>query len=100
MLFAKTGTPDEYFRREINELTGRTRKYDVGQFVFSLVPSSSLASIEGVGTATGITCVVRITRSYTGNAPDTGLWSMDARDFYSNNSENLNRLYYMTYNYY
>lgn len=100
VLFAKTGTPDEYFRREINELTGQTRKYDVGQFVFSLVPSSSLASIEGVGTATGITCVVRITRSYTGNAPDTGLWSMDARDFYSNNSENLNRLYYMTYNYY
>ena len=100
VVFSKTGTPDEYKRLETRQLADSDRHYDIAQFVFSLMSESSLKSVKGRGEAKGITCVVRITRSYNGTANDSGLWSWHARNFFSGDSDRLEKLYYMTQKYY
>lgn len=100
VVFSKTGTPDEYKRAETRQLAASDRHYDIAQFVFSLMSESSLKSVKGRGEAKGITCVVRITRSYDGTANDNGLWSSHARNFFSGDSNRLEKLYYMTQKYY
>ena len=100
VVFSKTGTPEEYKRLETRQLADSDRHYDIALFVFSLMSESSLKSVKGRGEAKGITCVVRITRSYNGTANNSGLWSWHARDFFSADSSRLQKLYYMTQKYY
>lgn len=96
LVLSKTGTPDEYKRMETKQLSGNNRYYDVAQFVFSLMPDSSFKSLKNRGDVNGITCVVRITRSYENKADDDGMWSSHARDFLSSNPDRLEKLYHMT----
>ena len=100
VVLSKTGTPDEYRRMETKQLAGNNRYYDVAQFVFSLMPESSFNALKNQRDVKGITCVVRITRSYDNKASDNGMWSSNARDFFSNDSKRLEKLYYMTQKYY
>lgn len=100
LVLSKTGTPDEYKRLETKQLAGNNRYYDVAQFVFSLMPESSYKALKKRGDVKGITCVVRITRSYDNKASDNGMWSSNARNFFSSNPARLEKLYYMTQKYY
>lgn len=96
VVLSKTGTPDEYKRMETKQLAGNNMYYDVAQFVFSLMPESSFKSLKGRDKVKGITCVVRITRSYENKANDDGMWSTHARNFFSEDTERLEKLYHMT----
>ena len=100
VVISKTGTPDEYKRMETKQLAGNNRYYDVAQFVFSLMPESSFNALKSQKDVKGITCVVRITRSYDNRAEDNGMWSSNARDFFSKDSKRLEKLYHMTQKYY
>lgn len=100
VVFSKTGTPDQYIRMETMGVDHVPTYYDVAQFAFSLMPESSYQSVTNGGDAKGITCVVRITRSYPKDSEDNGLWSTHARNFFSSNPERLDKLYYMTQKYY
>ena len=100
MVFSKTGTPDQYSRMEVMRVGRAVSYYDVAQFAFSLMPESSYKSVQNGGEVKGITCVVRITRSYPKKSGDSGLWSSHARDFFSANAGRLEKLYYMTQKYY
>lgn len=96
VVLSKTGTPDEYKRMETKQLAGNNMYYDVAQFVFSLMPESSFKSLKDRDMVKGITCVVRITRSYENKANDDGMWSTHARNFFSEDTERLEKLYHMT----
>jgi hypothetical protein len=100
VVFSKTGTPDQYVRMEAMKIGHVPTYYDVAQFAFSLMPESSYISVTNGGDAKGITCVVRITRSYPKKSQDNGLWSTHARNFFSSYPERLDKLYYMTQKYY
>lgn len=100
LVFSKTGTPDQYLRMENMQVGGASKYYDVAHFVFSLMSESSYKSVRNGDEAKGITCVVRITRSYDEKTSDDGLWSRHARNFFSSNSERMDKLYYMTQKYY
>lgn len=106
VVFSKTGTPDQYKRLEVMQIGRTNRYYDVAQFVFSLMSESSCRAVKNNNKAKGITCVVRITRSYPKESDGNGLWSSHARDFFSahsehlDSSERLDKLYYMTQKYY
>lgn len=66
-LYAKTGTPDDFSRYPEILIDGNRRYYDLGMFTFSLVDKDKFNNYKKDpinGKAKGITCVLRITRSY------------------------------------
>ena len=112
MLFSKTGTPDAYMRYEFPMLGGNNRFMDVGMFTFSLVDKAEYENnIKRNRQFRGITCVVRVTRSYecercrrqgricANCEPYWGIDSGTARNFFSASSNRLRKLIDMTRNY-
>lgn len=112
-LYAKTGTPDNYSRYPEVLIDGNNRNFDIGLFTFSLVNENHYNSYlhnPKNGVPRGITCVVRITRTYeckkcnrvTGNCKKcenfNGLMSGDAFNFFT--PERFEKFYYMTKKYY
>jgi len=112
-LYAKTGTPDNYRRYPEVLIDGNNRNYDIGLFTFSLVNEkhyNSYLKNPKNGIPRGITCVVRITRTYeckdcnrkNGNCEKcknfNGLMSSDAFNFFT--SERFEKFYNMTKKYY
>lgn len=66
-IYAKTGTPDDVNRYPEILIDGNRRYYDLGMFTFSLVDKDKFKKYKENpvnGNAKGITCVLRITRSY------------------------------------
>lgn len=66
-MYAKTGTPDDFHRYLEILIDGNRRYYDLGMFTFSLVDKNKFNEYKQNpenGNAKGITCVLRITRSY------------------------------------
>lgn len=105
VLYAKTGTPDEYERREEMLLDAGNRWFDSGLFVFSLVDKNKFAVYTNhpkTETPHGITCVVRITKT-TNRKPnekekDENINSSNALKFFTEN-ERLQKMYELTKNY-
>lgn len=69
VLFSKTGTPDAYPRYDVPFLGGNNRYFDIGIYTFSLMTEQQYASrLSSQDLSSppphGITCVVRITRTY------------------------------------
>ena len=100
VLLSKTGTPDQYAKIEYLDLSGKTKWYDVGQYAFALMPQSSFDAVKERKDASGIVCVVRVTRYYTGKDAGNGLWATDARNFFSTSTGRLEKFYHMTKKYY
>jgi len=112
MLFSKTGTPNAYIRYEFPMLGGNNRFMDVGMFTFSLVDRAEYENnIKRNRHCRGITCVVRVTRSYECEScrrkggicancePYWGIDSGIARNFFSASSDRLRKLIDMTRNF-
>lgn len=100
VLLSKTGTPDQYAKIEYLDLSGKTKWYDVGQYAFALMPQSSFDAVKERKDASGIVCVIRVTRYYTGKDAGNGLWATDARNFFSTSTGRLEKFYHMTKKYY
>lgn len=96
VLFSKTGTPSEYFQR-LPTIKGEKDYIDLGIYCMGIMSNQSLRNVRNNRPASGIICVIRITRHYPQSATSSGLWSTQARDFFT--QERLEKLYYMTKKY-
>lgn len=98
VLFSKTGTPSEYFHR-LPSIDGSKSYIDLGIYCMGLMTEASLTHIKANNnSAKGIVCIIRVTRQYPQSTKDSGLWSTNARDFFT--QERLEKLYYMTRSYF
>ena len=98
VLFSKTGTPSEYFHR-LPSIDGSKSYIDLGIYCMGLMTEASLTNIKANNnSAKGIVCIIRVTRQYPQSTKDSGLWSTNARDFFT--QERLENLYYMTRSYF
>lgn len=108
LLFAKTGTPDNYLREEWKRMEGGPLCVDMGLFCMALMPGSSFRAVQYGGKPTGLMCVVRVTRlvdrkkhpNIMPSGSENGISSASARNFLSNYPERLRRLYHLTKKYY
>ena len=106
VLFSKTGSPDNYV--QIMDFEGDEMPFnaDLGMYTFSLMRKGEVEKVKRGETARGITCVIRIVRlsrmpdNASMQGEDNLLWSKDARNFFSNNSERFKKFYEMTKIYY
>lgn len=96
LLFAKTGTPSEYSYR-LPTIEGGRSFVDLGMYCMGIMSNQSLRNVRNNRPASGIICIMRITRQYPHSTTDSGLWSTHARDFFT--QERLEKLYYMTKKY-
>ena len=99
VLFSKTGTPNNYDRPEWKTLDGRSHWLDVGIYCMGLMPSSSCQQVRQGGKASGLMCVIRITRITRQKPSDDGVSSTHARNFFSANKRRLQKFYDMTRQY-
>lgn len=119
-LYSKTGTPSAYSRYEQAVMGGNDRYFDIGLYTFGLMTSSEAAAARQGKKPHGIVCVIRLTRSYQcancdaarakgsvccsacGSQGASGLWSDDARNFFSKEAAmpRFKKFYEMTRNYY
>lgn len=93
VLFSKTGTPEEYSYR-LPTIEGKRNFVDLGLYCMGIMSSQSLRNVRNNRPASGIICVIRITRQYPKSTNDSGIWSTHARDFFTN--DRLEKLYYLT----
>lgn len=105
LLFSKTGTPENYPRVEWKSVTGGPRWLDIGLYCMALMPKSAYQQVRKGGPASGLMCVVRVTRIVSnkhkhltakGNNNDNGIQSSDARDFFAKNPALLTKFYHLT----
>lgn len=100
LLFSKTGTPNNYDRPEWKTLDGRSHWLDVGLYCMGLMPSASYQQVRQQGEASGVVCILRITRITRQKPSDDGVSSIHARNFFSASSRRLQKFYDMTRLYY
>lgn len=96
MLFSKTGTPANYDWKEYLNIDNTKLRYDVGLYCMGLMTRGAYNSIKDEGVGDGIVCVIRITRISTKKDSADGLWSHEARDFFSANPQRLQRFCWLT----
>lgn len=96
VLFSKTGTPEEYSYR-LSTIKGEKDYIDLGIYCMGIMSNQSLRNVKNNRPASGIICVIRITRHYPKSTTNNGLWSTQARDFFT--QDRLEKLYYMTKKY-
>ena len=96
VLFSKTGTPEEYSYR-LPTIKGEKDYIDLGIYCMGIMSNQSLRNVRNNRPASGIICVIRITRHYPQSTTNNGLWSTQARDFFT--LDRLEKLYYMTKKY-
>ena len=86
VVLAKTGTPDDYPREDMQKITTPTVTYDVGMFSFALMTETQYNNIRQNSIANnaprGIVCVVRIVHTYQKES-SVNVGSVVARDFFS-----------------
>ena len=99
ILFSKTGTPDNYSRREYQTIRDGQSWLDIGLYCMALMPRHSLESVKRDQGGSGLMCVVRITRITHQKPTVNGVGSGDARNLFSSHPVNLERLYTLTEKY-
>lgn len=102
VLFSKTGTPNQYSREEYLHMGHSKLQYDIGLYCMGLMSRGAFDSVKNNQEGDGVMCVIRITRISTKKDPArvTGLWSTDARNFFSNNLQRFQEFYWLTRNHF
>lgn len=100
ILFSKTGTPDNYSRKEYQSIKDGQKWFDVGLYCMALMPQQAYESVRQNRGGKGIMCVIRVSRITNQKPTENGVSSSDARNLFSNHPDNLRRLYQMTSKYY
>jgi cell division protein FtsI/penicillin-binding protein 2 len=100
---SKTGTPNEFPRKDYMSISGVKMNYDIAMFTTAIMTNKQFDSIKNnvEMTNAGIVCVIRIVHTYPafrshkeGGVESHNLWSDQARDFYT--TERLRKIYDFT----
>lgn len=98
ILFAKTGTPENYLREEFRTVRGKAYWVDMGLYCMGLMPESSYEAVRAGNPGNGLMCVMSIVRIVNHEEVaknNSTIMSEDARLFFSGDVERLRKLYRM-----
>lgn len=101
VLFSKTGTPNNYVRKEFNNLRQDEMVLDVAMYTFGIMKNREYQNVQNGQPAKGVVCVLRFTRTVKKNdiGNQDGLWSTHARDFFSSHRYRFTNLYHLIEHY-
>lgn len=99
VLFAKTGTPNNYQIAENPSINHKAPWIDLGTYCMGLMTQQAFNQVKNGGQPRGVMCVIQIVRIQPSKG-DAGIWGRHARDLFSNHPDNFTRFYELTKKYY
>lgn len=101
VLLSKTGTPNNYVRKEFNNLRQDEIVLDVAMYTFGIMKNSEYQNVQNGQPAKGVVCVLRFTRTVKKSdvVNQDGLWSTHARNFFSSHRYRFTNLYHLIEHY-
>lgn len=96
LIFSKTGTPDEYQRKQYKTLSNKKKWLDIGMFNFGLMRQSEYENVKHGRVGKGVVFVLRVT--YVSEKGTTAINSDLVKQFYT--QDRLTNLYRLAEGYF